>query len=750
MISLESFLEKHALNVRKPLRYISIERNRVVKDWSATPVRFVVVYPDVYEVGMNNLSVQIIYSIINSIPNALCERAFLPGKDVVELMLRKGVELFSLENRKPLREFDVIAFTVSSEMVFTNILKILELSNINIFSRDRRSLPLVTAGGSSILNPSPLKPFIDVFAIGDAEVLIPKLVDIVHSVKKRNELLQIVSREEGFYVPLVDSASQVTRVYSTRLARIDRPVVPILETVHDRLSVEIARGCLRGCRFCQAGYVYRPYREKSVDEIYSELRNAVSNTGFTDVGFLSLSVSDYSEFPKLLNRVTPYLHSMSASLSLPSMRVDMVGESLSLFMQTYSTSTFTIAPEVGSDRLSDIVNKGLKREMVLRNAEALIKSGWQKIKFYFMIGLPFESEEDVMGIAELLREMKIMARALKKRVRFSASINTFSPKPHTPFQWGRFIGIEKARHRMRIIKDNTPSNIALRFHSPESSLVESLYATGGDGVSDVVLEAFRKGAFMDSWQEFFLWDVYSLILSEFDTDFLFSGRSVEDSLPWDNIDVGVSRRFLVSEFERAKKGLPTGFCREEGCVGCGICTPEMVRSLRPVPPRVEIGVVPHSNDAVAERYLVEYGKVGEARFISHKDLQRVFIRAFASLMLPVAYSSGYNRKPRIAFSPAIPVGVESESEFLIVCFREFVGMERIFKLNEVLPDGIFIKGVSTTGHKSVEKLIDRIVYSTCDGRIVWLCMRNENPFVFIKRSVGLRSNCVKRRIILRG
>ena len=593
-------------SVGKPSRYIGGEMNAAAKPWEAAAVRFAFCFPDVYEVGMSHLGMKILYDLINAREDALCERVFAPWVDMADLMRRENVPLFTLESRRAVREFDIVGFTLQYELSYTNILEMLSLAGIPLRACDRQEgHPLILAGGPCAFNPEPLHAFIDAFSIGDGEESTQEILDAVKASKaageSREALLMRLCQIEGVYVPAFYDAQYlpdgrlasfapnrpgVPEVVRKRMVRNldaapypEKMIVPFQEIVHDRIMLEVMRGCTRGCRFCQAGMLYRPVRERSVERLLSLADRLAASTGYEEISLSSLSTGDYSCLAELSRRLTERFAQRRVSLSLPSLRLDGdLTESLEQ-AQKVRKSSLTFAPEAGTQRLRDVINKGVRDEDITRTARDAFRGGWSSIKLYTMLGLPTETMEDVEGIAQVAAAVAGEYFAIPKGerprgLRISVSSSSFVPKPFTPFQWDAQDTMEMLTEKQRFLKEKLRQvkGASFHWHAPEVSRLEACFARGDRRLADVLLEAFRRGCRFDGWSEHFRFDVWQEAFAACGLDMGFYANRVRDRderLPWAFIDAGVTQRYLWLEHERAMRGQTTPDCRG-GCRGCGL------------------------------------------------------------------------------------------------------------------------------------------------------------------------------------
>ncbi len=607
---IEALLDK----VQKPSRYTGGEMNTIVKSWNDADVTFAFCFPDTYEVAMSHLGMKILYSLINSQPHALCERVCMPWVDMLSLMKGSNVPLFSLETRKALNLFDIVGFTLQYEMSYTNILEMLSLGRIPVFTRDRKDGdPLVIAGGPCAFNPEPLHAFIDAFVLGDGEEATLEVVETVRLWKEskapRQDLLKRLAGIKGVYVPalydvawnengtlasFVPNCTEAPEKVQKRVVLdLDKAFypesipVPYTEIVHDRIMLEIMRGCTRGCRFCQAGMLYRPVRERSLEKLLTLAEQLENSTGYEEISLSSLSSGDYSCLPELARELMQKFQDRKVSISLPSLRIDSVVKESLAETQKVRKSSLTFAPEAGTQRLRDVINKGVTKEDLVRTVSEAFEGGWSSVKLYFMMGLPTETNEDLSGIGELAQSVisayfAVPREKRAKGLNVTCSASCFVPKPFTPFQWAGQDTLATFNEKQAYLrKALSIRGVTFNWHDPEVSLLEACFARGDRRLSDVLYEAWRLGCLLDGWTEHFHYDLWVKAFENCGIDPAFYAnrqRSRDELLPWDFIDAGVTKEFLWRENEKSIQAQTTSDCRH-GCHGCGLTRFEGVCSL---------------------------------------------------------------------------------------------------------------------------------------------------------------------------
>ncbi len=605
-MTLSDRIESLLMSVQKPARYMGGEFNSIMKNPEDVDVRFAFLFPDTYEVGMSHLGMKILYHTINRRDDAWCERVFSPWVDMADLMRENDIPLFSLESRTPIRDFDLLGVTLQYEMSYTNILDALDLAGIPMRAADRADGPFVIVGGPCAFNPEPLAPFVDLVAIGDGEDETHQVIDCYKAWKAsgapREEFLRAAAKIRGVYVPSLydvnynedgtvasirskegSGAPEVVRkAMVANLTAADYPeklIVPFGEVVHNRIMLEIFRGCTRGCRFCQAGMIYRPVRERSMDRLMEMAEKLVAATGYDEISLMSLSSGDYSCLPELAHSMVEKFAQKRVRISLPSQRIDNVLTDTLRETQKVKKTGLTLAPEAGTQRLRDVINKGVTEDDLMRAVTDAFEQGWSSVKLYFMIGLPTETDEDVLGIADLAQKVRRCYFAVPKErrapgLRITVSASVFVPKNFTPFQWSAQLDYDSVVRRQQLLKNalRDVKGVDFKYHAPDVSYIEAVFARGDRRLADALERAYRMGCRMDGWSDQFRYDLWLQAIREcgLDPDFYACReRALDEVLPWDHLDAGVTKSFLKREWEKAQRGETTHDCRK-GCVGCGV------------------------------------------------------------------------------------------------------------------------------------------------------------------------------------
>jgi radical SAM-linked protein len=722
------------LSFQRPSRYINNELNSVHKD---AFVKVALAFPDIYDIGMSHLGLKILYHIINGLPYAAAERVFSPWLDLEEAMKKRGVLLGSLESNRPLKDFDVVGFSLQYELSYTTVLNMLHLGGVPLRAEERlekREGPIVIAGGPCTLNPYPMALFIDAFLIGDGEEAIGEILDIYQRWKKdggcdRKSLLSSLAEIEGVFVPMLGRERSVDRRIIPSLEDApypDRPVLPFAPIIHDRVNIEIARGCSMGCRFCQAGMAYRPVRERSMQKVLGLSERSLKNTGYEDVSFSSLSSGDYSCLPELLKEFNRRFSDSRISISLPSLRVASVQAGILGEIRSVRKTGFTIAPEAGTDRLRAVINKDFTEETYISALETLFREGWHNLKLYFMTGLPTETGADIEAIPGMVRQAITISKKLTGRhATISVGVSSFIPKPHTPFQWFGQDRLDILREKNNYLKKALlRRGVKFKGHDEHMSLLEAVFARGDETLGAFIESAWAEGCRLDAWTEAFdfgKWqqamektgiDAAGVAMKEYDKDAV---------LPWENIRTGVTREYLRKEYENALSGRFTADCRK-GCHGCGL---KCVDEGRPMAEQPAAGKRYDPGTRVAQRQKMplttniplqmrmEFSKTARARYLSHLELTTAMIRAMRRAGFPLQYSAGFHPSPKVSFGPALPVGAAGVKEYMDFELVPPFDIDRgLADLNGTLPDGLRVGRMTPIyGRiKSLNSFIRRYIY----------------------------------------
>ena len=764
-------------SVQKPVRYLGNEWNVIRKSREEAHKRVALCFPDSYEIGMSHLGLRILYAILNKREDTAAERVYTPWLDMEAKLRETGLPLVSLETQTPLSEFDVVGFSLQYELEYTNILTMLDLGGIPLYARERTEKhPLVIGGGPCAFSPEPVAEFFDCFLIGDGEEAFPAVIDRFVELRdagaSRFETLKELAQIEGVYVPsLYDTRIDpetgfevvtgsrhapfpVRRTYVEDINQYPFPsdiLVPHSDIVHDRVSIEIARGCTEGCRFCQAGTIYRPVRERKPEEIIKSVMQSLDETGFDSASLTSLSTADFSCIGPLAQKLAEELEKRQTAMAVSSMRVygmtDTLGESLGKVRR----AGFTIAPEAGSQRMRDVINKGITEEVILNGARTAFRNGWSHVKLYFMIGLPTETEADLKAIVDLgVKILKLAEQEHGKNAQVTISVSSHIPKPHAPFQWLGFEDIESLRQKQKYLLSLIRPHRRIRFkwHNVDHSWLEAIFSRGDRRLNRAIELAYRRGCRFDAWTDQLKLDVWRQVFDDLgiDTSIWLKDIPLYATLPWDHLDSLVKKEFLVRELKRALKGRFSPACEKPYkkksdsdrtdlgkpsesdklvCYHCGLeCDLDAIRQERieswqslerGIPVEIQSVAELFANaERMVTRYRAAYRKLGEFRYLSALDLTRTFTRAFARAKIPLKYSEGYHPAPTISFGPALAVGLESREEYLD--FETVVAVpeaELLARLNEQLPEDLKFNSVRRIPRKaeSLFSLINLAEYS---------------------------------------
>ena len=720
-------IERYLSSVIKPGRYIGRELNAVAKDHKSVDIKVALCYPDLYEIAMSNYGISIIYNLINSRKDALCERVFAVWSDFEKLLRRDRISIFTLETRTELSQFDIIGFSLEYEFTYTNMINILDLAGIPIYSkmRDEKD-PIIIAGGTAMYNPEPVADFLDGIVIGEGEEIMGEIIDVLKALKakkaKRKEILEAFRSIPGLYVPSLYSPDEIVKKrYIKELKKENypsSPVVPYIPITHDRLTVEIMRGCTQGCRFCQAGFVSRPVRETPVDDVVSVASEGIKKTGWDEISLLSLSTSEHTRIHRIINALKSRL--VNTSISFPSLRGDAITQEFVGVLKDVKKGSLTLAPEAGTERLRGAINKNITDDSILRSCEVAIRNGWKKLKLYFMIGLPTETSMDIEGIVDLTRRIKrIMGRGALK-----ISISPFVPKPHTPFQWLAQDSMELIREKENlIIRELSKERVQLSWRKPEVSFLETVFSRGTRELSKVIEMGWKMGSRFEEWSEEFNFDIWRRAFDDSGIDpYRFTTSLKGDKLPWSFVDTGVRNEYLEMEARKAAAGEPTLDCRKVSCNNCGVCDQDEITKRGSIIQREteeyssqfgrkkkrSVTFSPLSK----KRIRVRFSKAKPIIYISHLDTIRLISRAVRRANINVAYSKGFRKRPRISFGPPLPLGVFGAKECFDLFFEQPFSGEIGSMLNRVLPEGLKVLDVKPVFIKSpsISKIVSLLHY----------------------------------------
>ena len=720
------------MELTKPARYAGGEFNSVQKDFDSAECKIVLALPDVYEVGMSNLGLAILYSILNARADTLCERVYAPWTDAEKFMREEKIPLFALESKRPAREFDFVGFSLQYEMIYSNVLNMLDLAGIKLRAVERgEDEPFIIGGGPCVYNVEPVADFFDLFIVGEAEEVFGELVEEFIAWKNsgrqggRVGFLKRAMKVGGIYVPrfyeplysgekflglnILDK--NAPRRILKRVAKdfdatptVGKPVVPFMEIVHDRAMLELFRGCSRGCRFCQAGMTYRPVRERRVETLIKTARRLIDSSGWDEISLTSLSSADYSCLNRLIDELRSEFAGERVSFSLPSLRVDSFSVELAEKVQSVRKSGLTFAPEAGTQRLRDVINKNVTEENLLTACAAAFAKGWKAVKLYFMMGLPTETDEDLAGIAELARKVA----NLKRGVKVTISVSCFVPKPWTAFQWAGQISAAEFERRQQFLKSLiTDKAITYNYHNAALSVLEGALARGDRRLSFVIEAAWQLGAKFDGWSDLFKPEIWAAAFEECGINpeyYAERARDFWEPLPWDHTSPGADKNFLLREWEKSQVGETTADCRRGSCTGCGVCMNlgasviDFAKEKNSTPAQP---LIPNPQSLIPTKYRAQIRKGEEIAVLSHLDYMNVFMRALIRSKLPAAWSAGFNPHLKVSFASALALGVTSECEYVdFELTAPVAALEVSRRLNEQLPAGAEIMRLKKIGGKS--------------------------------------------------
>ena len=726
-------VDKFLLKLRNPQAYTGKEINVVKKKFNKDSINICLIFPDKYEIGMSHYGIKILYHTLNNKKNVNAERCFLPEKESIELFKKYNFPLFSIENRVPLKDFDLIGFSILTEMNYTNILQILELSQIPLKTKDRdRNHPFIAAGGISVINPEPLREFIDFFCIGDGEVLFPDIIKIFFEINgrksSRKSYLNMVDKIEGVYVPSLFPIKKEGKFYKPDLKsrkikkrilndidnsfQFEKIIVPITNVVFNRLDVEIARGCPQTCRFCQAKSFYAPFRVKSLERNVDFIKHALNETGFESFSLLSLSSGDYPYITELI-KLVPGVTNPHVSFSISSLRPSAISDDLLSAISCFRRTGITIVPEAGTERLRNVINKNVRDDEVFKAVELALKYNWKRIKLYFMIGLPTETIEDIDSIVKLIEKINFIIKSKNKNMKIHASFSPFVPKPHTPLQWAKRESSDVIKKRINHIKQGLKRyrNIELDFHLPKKGIVETIFARGDFRVGELILKAFKMGEIYSAWDLDFNYSVWDKLIKECDcTDFL-AEIELDEDLPWDFIEVNFKKGFLKKEYKKALSGAPSPSCVDLKCETCKACFFEMKKheSLKFQYDNIEDNREEHICDFNKVR--IFYEKKGDFRFFSHLSLMKYIERLIRKSGIDFNITEGFHPRIKMVCLPPLPVFAYGLNEVIEVYLDSKLTEQMILGLlNSVSGELKFKKVIICNESKKLTKDIRFVEY----------------------------------------
>ncbi len=743
--------------VRRPSRYLGNEKNAVRKDLSAVELKVALCYPDTYEIGMSNIGLSILYHLLNDRPEIACERVYSPWIDMEQKLREKEIPLTSLESSHPIRDFDILGISIPYELTYTNILTILDLAKIPFYAKDRDdSYPLIIGGGTGAFNPEPVAEFFDAIVIGDGEEAILDICEVVKKKMPRQELLRALTQIRGVYVPsffnieykddgtvrqIVPLLEGYAGVQKRSVSDLNtapypvKPIVPHTKVIHDRIGVEVQRGCTRGCRFCQAGYIYRPERQRSPETVKQIVRNQRAATGQEEVSLVSLSIGDYDCMESLLKDLMKEHGAKKVGISLPATRVEQLSPAIMEEIKKVRKTGFTIAPEAGTERMRNVINKGNTVENLMTTVKAVFSHGWKLMKFYYMVGLPTETDEDVIGIGREGSAALKIGLQFQRGAEINLGVSPFVPKPFTPYQWFGQIPLAECHRKLNLLRSQIRSGrIHMKPHKPETSYLEGIFSRGDRRLSLLVLAAWKRGCRFDEWDEGLRFDKWQEAWTELGIDPTFyveRERPQDEVLPWDHLFVEMDKKWLWDEYQASFKEEFIDDCSTGKCTICGVCDYKEIRNTAyelPVydpsgklskkkttteirydhnpsqPPLILRGGVPESPPPLNLRggrgelfsYQCIFSKKGPSAFLSHLEFVDATRRAVARANLPIKFSQGFHPQPRISFGQGMAVGKEmTGQQFTLELEETMLPGEILQKLNPEMPEGIVIESVTS-------------------------------------------------------
>lgn len=758
----QTFLEQQVLTqVNKPARYLGMEMGAFRKPPESVAVRMAMIFPDLYEIGVSNYGHKLLYSLVNNRPEYLCDRAYAPAQDMRDKLRELNLPLFGIETRLPLKEFELLAFTLQYELNYTTILGVLDAAHIPFRAEYRPDwiTPILIAGGPGSANPKPLAPFFDAFILGDGEDVLLEVLETIDRCKNREGLDKEATRLalaklEGVYVPGVSRYAR-KRIVDISQQQVElAPLIPYIQTVHDRVTIEARRGCDRMCRFCQPCFINLPVREQKIETIRDQALKEIEKTGYEECSLLSLSIADYSQLKPLIHEVANALNEKGVSLSLPSQRADRFDVEVAEAVQQVRKSTLTFAPEAGTERLRTVVNKNLTEKEILNAVMSAYKSGWNKIKLYFILGLPTETDADLVGIADLVHKIQTLCAAIpreeaksrKKHLDINITFSNFVPKPHTPFQWFPQDSMAELNRKRELLRQLFKSfrGIKLNFTDPEISKLEALISKGDERMADIIEAAYRKGAYLDAWEENFLFKEWFEALRDagIDPDEFTATAYTRpgEPLPWDDLHMGIDADWLRDEYRKSMEVAASEPCFI-GCNTCGVCADYNVQPVFMKPSEMARFKAKHETVTDKEtlfplpqhKVRLKIQKRGSLKYISHLDWLRMLQRAVVRAKLPIAYSQGFNPTSKVSFGPALPMFTEGLEEYVDL---EMVAQapDIVSRLNARLPsDGqVLAAEWIPLSAPSLDKTLQSVIYS-CR----WTCTSAETRYTIHERVQAL-------------